>query len=98
MIPMLRTLCDPGIIHAQISLVLSHILRGNFQSDVSWYWTLVLSQSRSAPNTRNETDSDPSRGLGQRMRLSSRHKALSGILFVGFSGSFVREADLRGQH
>lgn len=45
---------------------------------------LVLSQSRSAPNTRNETDSDPSKGLVQRMRLSSRHKALSGNLFVGF--------------
>jgi hypothetical protein len=28
MIPMPRTLCDPGIIHARVSLVLSHILRG----------------------------------------------------------------------
>ena len=95
MISMLRTLRDPDFIHARISLVLPYILRGTSNQI---HAGLVLSQSRSAPITRNKTDSGPSRGLVRRMRLSSCHKALSGNLFCGFSGLFVRQTDLRGQH
>lgn len=61
MIPMLWTLCDPDIIQARISLVLSHILRGNSQSDVSWFrlGSYFLSHGRRRiPETR-QTQTHP---------------------------------------
>lgn len=91
MIPtMLRTLCDPR--HhpcSDFSCPVAHPPRNSpikFMYILGWTSYFLSHGRRRIPETRQT--SDPSRGLVQRMRLSSRHKALSGILFVGFSGSF----------